>query len=203
MPANPTLPMNSTLPAEPKHTVVNTMVTTQMPMAKSAATLTPVTVYNLAQGKFEGILYPTEKPQEEEGPSAPRCKNPQGKQQPEAPVTTTAPQNREDTPWSITVPAFTNLFNARASWPIPPTRAPTVIQMEEPEKKLPPRLAAIPSCLVLKKPQSNKPAEEECRWGPHYPICTKSTANQKAENTEDWNGKRQDKQQRNYYPQES
>ena len=62
MPTNPTLSMIPTLLAEPYPTVVNTMVTTQMPVAKSAAmaaTSIPVTVYNLAQGKFEGISYPT------------------------------------------------------------------------------------------------------------------------------------------------
>ena len=86
-----------------------------------------MTVYNLAQGKFEGIPYPTGKPQEEEGSSAPSCNNPKEKQQLEAAVTATAPQNREEIPWPITMPAFTNLFDARASWPVPPTEAPTVI----------------------------------------------------------------------------
>ena len=61
-------------------------------------------------------------------------------------------------------------------------------------------VTAIPHALVLNKPQSNKPAEEECRWGLHCPICMKSTPTQKAQNTEDWNGERQDNQQRNYYP---
>ena len=85
MPANSTLPENLTLPAEPNPTVVNTMARTQMPVAKLAAMATmsiPVTVYNLAQGKLQEILYPTGKPQEEEGPSVPSCNNPQEKQQP-------------------------------------------------------------------------------------------------------------------------
>ena len=80
------MPMNPTPTTESNHTVVNTMVTTQTPVAKStatAATSIPVTVYNLAQGEFEGIPYPTGKPQEE-GPSAPCCNNPQERQQPEA-----------------------------------------------------------------------------------------------------------------------
>ena len=204
MSTNTTIPINPILIAEPNPTVVNTMATTKMPVAKSAAmaaTSIPVTVYNLAQGKFEGIPYPTGKPQGKEGPSAPSCNNPQKKQQPEAAVTATAPQNREDIPQPITMAASTNLFNARVSWSIPPTEAPTVIKMEEAEKKIPPRLAAIPHALVINKPQSNKSVEEECRWGPHCPLCTKSTPNQKAENTKDWNGKRQDNQQRNYYPQ--
>ena len=96
----PTLPIEPTLSSEPNHTVVNTTVTTQMPVAKSAATAAtsiPVTVYNLTQGKFEGIHYPTGKPQEEKGPSTPSCSNPQERQQPEAAFTATAPQHREDT----------------------------------------------------------------------------------------------------------
>ena len=67
--------MNPTLPAEPNPTVVNTMATTQVPVAKSAAMAAssiPVNFYNLVQGKFEGISYPTGKPQEEEGPSTPQ-----------------------------------------------------------------------------------------------------------------------------------
>ena len=73
--------------------------------------------------------------------------------------------------------------------------------MEKAEEKIPPRLAVIPHALVLNKAQSNRPAEEECRWGLHCPICTKSTPNPKAESTEDWNGERQGNQQRNYNPQ--
>ena len=189
MPTNPTLSVNPNLPAESNPTVVNNTVKIQMPVAKSAAmaaTSIPVTVYNLLQGKFEGIPYPTGKPQEEEGPSAPSCNNSQEKQQPEAAVTATAPLNREDPPWPNTMPTSTKLFDARASWPIPPTEGPTVIKTKEVEKKFPPRLASIPYTLVPNKPQSNKPAEEECSWGPHCPICTNSTPNQKAENTEDW-----------------
>ena len=68
---NPTLPMNPTLPAEPTPAVVTSTVTIQMPVAKSAAMTIPVTVYNLAQGKFKGIPYPTRKFQEGEGPSTP------------------------------------------------------------------------------------------------------------------------------------
>ena len=66
--------MNPTPSAEPNHTVVNTMVTTQMPVAMltaTAATSILVTLYNLVQEKFEGIPYPTGNPQEEEGPSTP------------------------------------------------------------------------------------------------------------------------------------
>ena len=106
MPANPTLPMNPTLPAEPNPTLANTTVTTQMPVAKSAAmaaTSTSVIVYNLAQGKFEGMPYPSGNFQEGEGPSTPSCNNPQEEQQPEAAATVTTPQNREGTPWPNTM----------------------------------------------------------------------------------------------------
>ena len=61
--------------------------------------------------------------------------------------------------------------------------------------EVPPRVAAISCTLVLNKPQSNRPGEEECRWWPHCPICAKE------EGTENWNGKRQENQQRNHYPQ--
>ena len=96
------------------------------------------------------------------------------------------------------MPASKNLFYARASWTIPPTEAPGVIKMEMAE--IPLRVATILCALVLNKPQSNKPAKEECRWGLHSPICTKSTADPKEEGTEDWNNERQENQQRNHYP---
>ena len=81
----------------------------------------------------------------------------------------------------------------------PPTEASMVVKTEQAERRTPPNLASILHTLVLNKPQSNKLTEEECRWGPHCPICTKSTP--KAESTEDWNDKRQYNQQRKYYPQ--
>ena len=52
--------------------------------------------------------------------------------------------------------ASTNLFEARADWPIPPTQAPTV-KVEE----VPPRVAAIPCAMVSHKPQTNSSAEEK------------------------------------------
>ena len=126
MPTNPTLPVNPALFTDPTPTVVTTMVTsTQMPVAKPTTTTTissliPVTVYNLAQGKFKGVPYPARKSQEEEGPSAPSGNNPPEEQQPKAVATTTALQNREDTPSTNTMPASDNLFVKRASCPIPP-----------------------------------------------------------------------------------
>ena len=63
------------------------------------------------------------------------------------------------------------------------------------ETKVPPRVAAILHTLVLTKPQNNRPVEEECRWGLNCPICTNE------EGMEDWNGDRQENQQRNHGPQ--
>ena len=77
MPANPNLPMNPILPAESSPTVTTPTVTTQTPVMKSAATSIPVTMYNLAQGKFKGMPYHTTKFQEGEGPSTPSYNNPQ------------------------------------------------------------------------------------------------------------------------------
>ena len=87
----------------------------QMPIVKSMATSIPVTVYNLAQGNFEGIPYPAGRPQVEENPSATNCNPPQPEAAPNAPSF----QVREDTPWPNTVPASMNLSEARADWPIP------------------------------------------------------------------------------------
>ena len=86
--------MNPILPAEPIPTVATSTATTQMPVTKSAATSIPVTVYNLAQGKFKGITNPTTRFQEGKGPSTPSFNNPQD-QQPEATLTvTTLPEQR-------------------------------------------------------------------------------------------------------------
>ena len=95
--ANPILPINPIPPTVPTLTVATSTATTQIPVAKSAATSIAVTVYNLAQGKFKEIPYATTKLQEGEGSSASSCRNPQ-EQQPEAAATVTAFQNREDTP---------------------------------------------------------------------------------------------------------
>ena len=58
----PTSPMNPIPPAVPTPTGATSTATTQMPMVKSAAMSILVTVYNLAQGKCEGIPYPTGRP---------------------------------------------------------------------------------------------------------------------------------------------
>ena len=68
---------------------------------KSAGTSIPVTIYNLVQGKFEGISYSTGRPQVEENSSAPSCNMPQQRLQPEATPTVTALQT-ERTPHGLT-----------------------------------------------------------------------------------------------------
>ena len=60
MPVTPTLPVNPIPPMVPTPIVATSTATTQMPVVKSAATSIPMTVYNLVQGKFEGIPTPQE-----------------------------------------------------------------------------------------------------------------------------------------------
>ena len=125
-------------------------------------------------------------------------------------ATFTAPVIRDDSPWSNTILALTNLFVARASWPISPNMnevpTPTFVKTEKAEEKTPSKQVAIPHAMVLNKPQNNIPAEKAYGWGPQYPICTQSIPNTKAEDSEeDWNGNRQgngkeDQLERNYYP---
>ena len=78
-----------------------------MPVMKSAATSIPVTIYNLAQGKFQGIPYPSGRPQLEENPYAPSCNMPQQRQQSEVTPAVTTHQVREGTQWPNTMPAST------------------------------------------------------------------------------------------------
>ena len=63
--------------------------------------------------------------------------------------------------------------------------------------EVPPRVAAIPHAMVVPKPQNNRPVEEKCTWGLHCPMCKK----EEEEDTEDWNGDKQENKQRNHYPQ--
>ena len=62
---------------------------------------------------------------------------------------------------------------------------PTFVKTEKAEEKNLTKQAAIPNTLMLNKPQSDKPAEEDCKWGPHCPICMISTPNPKAGSSED------------------
>ena len=157
MPVIPALPVNPIPPAVATSTVATSTAPTQTPVVKSAVTSIPVPVYSLVQGKFEGNPYPTGRLQVEENPSTPSCNTPQQRHQSEAIPNATTFLVREDTPWPNTVPASTNLFEARADWPIPPTKTPTV-KMEKAE--VAPRVAAIPHAMVLNKPKNNKPVEE-------------------------------------------
>ena len=103
-----------------------------MPVVISAAVSMPVMVYNLAKGKFDGVPYPTERPQAEKNPSIHNSNPPQPEAIPNDPTF----QVREDTPWHDTVPASVNLFEPKATWSIPPTPAPSVkveIQKYHPE----------------------------------------------------------------------
>ena len=79
MSINPTLPADSTLSTEPIPTVATVMATTQTLVARTTATTAteiPATVYNLEQGKFKGIPYPTKRLEEEEGPHTPAVTSP-------------------------------------------------------------------------------------------------------------------------------
>ena len=159
----------------------------------------PITVYNLAQSIIHKIPNPPiRRFQGEEGPSTPSGDNPPKVQQPKA--TVMALHTREDTPWPNTILASTNLFATRASWPMPPneTSTPIFIKTEKAEERTPLKITAI-SNVMVNKPPLNK-AEEMCGWGPHWPVCTKSTPNSKAENSEDWDGNGQDQLERNYCP---
>ena len=139
LPVNPILPINPTPTA-----VTTTAASTQMSAVKPTATTAnptpiPVTVYNLTQSRIQEIPNPTiRKFQGKEGPSTPNRYNPPQVQQPKATSTATAPQTREDIPWPNAIPVSTNLYVARASWPIPPneTSTPTFIKMEKAEGSL-------------------------------------------------------------------
>ena len=149
----------------PESEAAATMVTsTPTSVVKPTTTTTkpspiPVMMYNLAQGKFQEIHKSTKRFKEEEGPFTPNCNNPPMVQQPKAAtaITSTAPLTENDTPWPNTITASTNLFDARASWPIPPymddVLMPTSFKTKK-AKKIPPKPAAIPHTLI--KPQTSK-----------------------------------------------
>ena len=148
MPATPTLPVNPIPLAVPIPTVTTSTATTQIPVVKSAATSIPVTVYILAQGKLEGIPLPHRKALSGRKSFCPQLQYTPTKQQPEVTSSVTTFQVKEDTTWPNIMPASTNLFEARADWPIPPTKTPAV-KVEKAE--VPPRVAAIPHAMVSNK----------------------------------------------------
>ena len=130
----PTTPVNLT-PNISTATVATT--STQTPVVKSTATSIPVMMYNLAKGKFDGVPYPTERPQAEEIPSVNNSNLPLL----EAIPNTHTLQVREDTPWPNTESVSTNLFETRADWPIPPSPEPT-------KTEVPLRITVIPLVMV-------------------------------------------------------
>ena len=167
VPATPTTPVHSTAPAP-----MVTTTSTQTPVARSAATSIPVTVYKLATGQFAEVPYPTTRPQDEGHPITQNSNPPLLEDIPSAQV-------RQSTPWPNAVLASENLFKTRKDWPIPPTPVPTpapTIKMEAP-----PQIAACPYVMVRPKQ-----AAEGCSWGPHCPICKNE-----AEHKEDWDGNNQ------------
>ena len=176
----PTRSVNLT-PTVSNPTVATT--STQTPMVKSAAAFILMTVYDLAKGKFDGVPYPSERPQAEENPSTHNSSPPQPEAIPNGPTF----QVREDTPWPDTVPASINLFKARAHWPITPTPAPSV---KVKNTEVSPQIAAISHAMVLLNQIG-----EKCTWGLHCPICKKE------DSMEDWNGHRQRDWPITHYPQ--
>ena len=151
---SPTAPVKS-IPIATTPTVATT--STQMPVVKSAATSILVAMYNLAKGKFNEVPYQTERPQSEINPSIQNSNPPPLEVVPNPPTF----QVREDTPWPNTEPASTNLFVARADWPIPHTPGPT-------KTEVPPQTAVITCAMVMPKQ-----VVEKCTWGLHCPICIK------------------------------
>ena len=157
--------IEQSLPINPTPTVVTTTAaSTQMLAVKPTATTAnptplPVTIYNLAQSRIQEIPNPSiRKFKGEEGPSTHNSDNPSKVLHPKATTTATAPQTREDIPWPNTMPVFTNLFVARASWPIPPseTSTPIFIKTEKAEERTPPKTAAILHVMVNKPPQKSR-----------------------------------------------
>ena len=102
----PTTPTPSTPVNWTTDTSTVATVSTQMPMVKSAAMSIPVTVYNLAKGKFSEISYPIGRPQTERNPSIQNSNPPPLEDIPNVPV-------REATPWPSTGSAPENLFEAK------------------------------------------------------------------------------------------
>ena len=93
------------------------------------------------------------------------------------------PSRSERTPHGLTpCQPLQTMFEARANWPIPPTETP-LVKMEKTEVL--PKVASIPHAMVLNKHQNNRPEEEKCTRGLHFPICKKEE-----EGTEDWNSDR-------------
>ena len=128
-----------------------------MPVTRSTATSTPVTVYKLETGQFVAVPYPTTRPQNEGHPLTQNSNPPPLE---DMPITLV----RQGTPLPITGSASENLIETRKNWPIPPTPVPTPAFTIITEA--PPQIAVIPHVTVRPKQ-----AAEGCSWVPHCPIC--------------------------------
>ena len=138
------------------------MVSTQTPVTSSTAVMSvPITVYNLATGKFKQTPCPPTITQ--------NSNNPPLEDIPSAPI-------RQGTPWPNAGSVKENLFETRKDWPIPPTPTATIKTEEQP------KIAAIPHAMVFPKQ-----ATEKCSWGQHCPIC----ASDEEHGEEDWDGTKQ------------
>ena len=115
---------------------------TQTPLTKPTATSTkwpttpiPLSIHNIPTTQIQEVPRSLMWKPQGEVPLIPN-QNPTPLQ-PRAPATASATiaPTRDDTPWPKTVPASTNLFVARSSWPIPPNGneipIPALIKMEE------------------------------------------------------------------------
>ena len=107
----PTTP-TPTVPENITPTVPTPSLATQMPMVKSAAMSFPVTVYNLAKGKFDEVPYSTGRPQIEGNLSIQNSNPPPLEDIPNVPI-------REGSHRPNAGSASENLFKARKDWPIP------------------------------------------------------------------------------------
>ena len=137
-------------------------------MVKSAATSIPVTVYNLAQGRFEGSPTPQESPKWKKILPPPSC-NMLNKGNNLKPYPLSQPSMSERIPHGLTLcqsPQTCSRPGQIGQFPL--TKHPQV-KMEKAD--IPPRVAAIPHAMVLNKPKNNKPAEENFTWDNTPPFA--------------------------------
>ena len=105
-----TLSMTTTPTVTVSAPIMATTAAQTMPVMQQILEMIPVTMHNIAKGKHE-------KPQPELNSLIP----PPMEDAAEAPVF----KVREDTPWPNTEPVDSNLFEAKADWPISPSPTPT------------------------------------------------------------------------------
>ena len=94
------------------------------------------------------------------------------------------------------MPAFMNLFKARADWPISPAQTPTVKVYKA---EVPPRVTAIPKLWFDPNYRTLDPLKRNAHGDHTAPFAKKEGE----EGAEDWNSDRLGNQQRNHnhYPQ--